>query len=255
MIAIISDIHGNYDALTAVLDKIDELGVNGIICLGDIVGYGPEPEACVDTVRDRCAVCLCGNHDAALIYGAEDFNPVARASIEFHRHMLMPGPEAGPSDEKVQRWQFVKNLQFRHLHENWLFVHASPRNPVTEYLRKIDVLLGLRNKLGENFKEVDWLGFIGHTHRPGVITQDIRFYDPDELNGVYDPEPRRKAIINVGSVGQPRDGDWRACFVTVTDEGQVRYHRVEYDVDAAVEKIVAAAGIDHSLADRLRRGK
>jgi len=256
MIAIISDIHANFDALRAVLDEIDRLKPDSIICLGDIVGYGPQPRACVDEVRKRCDVTLCGNHDFALIYGAEDFNPVARASIEYHRHLLMPRPDSGASQQERQdRWQFIKDLPFRHVRDEQMFVHASPRNPVSEYLRKIDVLLGLRKKLGENFKEVDWLCFIGHTHRPGIITQDLRFYEPDEVDGVFVPERHKKAIINVGSVGQPRDGDWRPCFVTVHEDGVVHYHRVEYDVEAVVEKVAAAPGIDHSMADRLRSGK
>ena len=256
MIAIISDIHANYDALKAVLAEIDRLGAERIICLGDIVGYGPQPVACVDEVRRRCEVTVCGNHDAALIYGADDFNAVARSSLDYHRHLLMPRPDGGGNtEERRERWEFLKKLRRRYVQDESLFVHGSPRNPVSEYLRKIDVLLGLRDKIGGNFQEIDWLCFIGHTHRPVVITQDMRFLDPDQLDGAYEPEYRRKAIINVGSVGQPRDGDWRACFVTVDDNGRVRYHRVEYDVDATVEKVAATPGIDHSLAERLRQGK
>jgi diadenosine tetraphosphatase ApaH/serine/threonine PP2A family protein phosphatase len=256
MIAVISDIHANYDALQAVMAEIDRLHVKDIICLGDLVGYGPEPVRCVDEVRTRCQVTLCGNHDFGLIYGAEDFNPVARSTIEYHRQLVMPrAASGGPQKERQERWQFLKALPFRHTRDDRLFVHASPRNPVVEYLRKIDVLLGLRQKLGENFEEVDWLCFIGHTHRPGVITQDMKFLVPEELDGVFRPERRKKAIINVGSVGQPRDGDWRACFVTVDDDGVVQYRRVEYDVDAVVEKVAAAPGIDRSLAERLRTGK
>jgi len=256
MIAIISDIHANYDALKAVLAEIDRLGAESIICLGDIVGYGPQPIACVDEVRARCEVTVCGNHDAALIYGADDFNAVARSSLDYHRHLLMPRPDGGGDMEKRrERWEFLKKLRRRYVQDERLFVHGSPRNPVAEYLRKIDVLLGLRDKIGGNFQEIDWLCFIGHTHRPGVITQDMRFLDPGQLDGVYEPEYRRKAIINVGSVGQPRDGDWRACFATVDENNLVRYHRVEYDVDATAEKVAATPGIDHSLAERLRQGK
>ena len=134
-------------------------------------------------------------------------------------------------------------------------MHGAPRNPVTEYLRKIDVLLGMNKKLTENFQQVDWLCFIGHTHRPGVITPDMRFLEPGEMRGVFEPRPRQKAIINVGSVGQPRDGDWRACFVTFEEGGRVRFHRVEYDIDSVVAKMRATGTIDDSLADRLRRGK
>jgi len=146
-------------------------------------------------------------------------------------------------------------MPYRHVRGEFLFVHGAPRNPVTEYLRKIDVLLGMNKKLTENFQQVDWLCFIGHTHRPGVITPDMRFLEPGEMRGVFEPKPRQKAIINVGSVGQPRDGDWRACFVTFEEGGRVRFHRVEYDIDSVVAKIRATGSIDDSLADRLRRGR
>jgi len=249
MIALISDVHANYGALRAVLERIDELGADSVLSLGDLVGYGPEPVACVDEVRRRCSVTLCGNHDYALVYGADDFSDLARSSVEQHRRLLMPRLNEGSDGGGMQdRWRFLKSMPFRYVRDGWLFVHASPRNPVTEYLRKMDVLLGMTDKMSENFRQVDWLCFIGHTHQPGVITRDVRFYEPEELHNVFVPRPHEKAIINVGSVGQPRDGDWRACFATMDDDGVVRYHRVEYDVESA------AAGVDHAMADRLRRG-
>jgi len=256
MIAVISDVHGNYDALEAVLAEIDRLQCEAIICLGDMVGYGPEPVRCVDEVRRRCEVILCGNHDYALVYGDPSFSQSAKASLEAHRRMLMPRPGAGELDrDRQERWDFMKSLPYRHVRDETLFVHASPRNPVGEYLRKIDVLLGMNRKIIENFKQVDWLCFIGHTHRPGIITPDMKFVEPSELGNVYHPTPHHKAIINVGSVGQPRDNDWRACFVTIEDDGTVRYHRVEYDLAHAIARIEATPGIDNSLADRLRQGR
>jgi len=254
MIAIISDVHGNREALEAVFQELDRLKPDAVICLGDNVGYGPEPIECIDAVRRRCAVTVCGNHDFALIYGANGFSPVARASIEYHRSIIMPRPDQDDADRR-ERWQFLKGMPYRHVRGEFLFVHGAPRNPVTEYLRKIDVLLGMNKKLTENFQQVDWLCFIGHTHRPGVITPDMRFLEPGEMRGVFEPKPRQKAIINVGSVGQPRDGDWRACFVTFEEGGRVRFHRVEYDIDSVVAKMRATGTIDDSLADRLRRGK
>jgi len=258
MIAILSDIHANYDALQAVLEQIDRLRPETIICLGDIVGYGPEPVACVDEVRKRCTVTLCGNHDFALIYGANDFTALAQASIERHRKLMMPHPGDGAeATRKRERWAFLKGLPYRHAHDHRLMVHASPRNPVVEYLRKVDVLLGLGDKIKDNFRQMDWICFIGHTHQPGIITRDMKFLEPAEIGGVYAAQPHQKAIINVGSVGQPRDGDWRACFVTVDDHAVVRYHRVEYDVENAASKMaaLAAAGVDDSLPERLRRGR
>ena len=254
-IAVISDIHGNYTALEAVLAAIDRLEPESIICLGDIVGYGPEPVRCIDAVRRRCAVTLCGNHDYALIHGAEDFNSMARNSIDQHRAAMMPDPEAGGEDEERRlRWEFLKGLPPRHVRGTWLFVHGAPRDPIVEYLRRMDVLLGMDDKISENFALIEWLCFVGHTHRPGVITQDIKFYTPAALGGEFLPLPGQKAIINVGSVGQPRDKDPRACFVTVSADGSVRYHRVEYDVEAVVADIKATPGSHPMLAQRLRRG-
>ncbi|NLW50496.1 MAG: metallophosphoesterase [Candidatus Brocadiaceae bacterium] len=257
MIAVISDIHANYDALEAVLTEIDRLRPDRVICLGDIVGYGPEPAACVDAVRERCEVTVCGNHDYAVIYGANDFSPPARASIERHRRSLMPRVQAGDLDrERQERWEFLKTLPYRHVHDSWLFVHAAPRNPVVEYLRKVDVMLDMTQKIAENFRQMDWLCFIGHTHQPGIILPEMKFLAPEELeDGIYRPEHHSKAIINVGSVGQPRDGDWRACFVTVQDDGLVRYHRVAYDLDRAVARMAESPYGDPALAERLRRAR
>jgi diadenosine tetraphosphatase ApaH/serine/threonine PP2A family protein phosphatase len=255
MIAIISDIHANHDALLAVLAKIEELAPDEVLCLGDVVGYGPEPVRCLDLVRERCELTLCGNHDFALIYGANDFSPMASACLDLHRSEIMPRFGAEPGNEALrERWEFLKSLPYRHVREDWLMVHAAPRNPVIEYIRKVDVVLGMSEKISENFKLVDWLAFIGHTHQPGVITRKMKFYTPEELDDVYAPQVHEKAIINVGSVGQPRDGDPRACFVTVEEDGTVHYHRVAYDVEKTARKL-ELAGMNPALAERLRRGR
>jgi diadenosine tetraphosphatase ApaH/serine/threonine PP2A family protein phosphatase len=255
MIAVISDIHANLEALCAVLEELDALAPEFTVCLGDIVGYGPDPVACIDAVRRRCKVTLCGNHDFALVYGTFDFTPAARDRIEQHRRLVMPRPSLPGADrDRQDRWDWLKNLPHRYVRADMLFVHGAPRNPVVEYLRKMDVLLGLADKFAENFRQVDWLCFVGHTHQPGVITPEMRHYAPEELGGSFAAEPHQKAIINVGSVGQPRDGDWRSCFVTVEEDGLVRWHRVAYDVDRAATKM-AAAGSNGGLAERLRRGR
>ena len=256
MIAVISDIHANYDALEAVLAEIDRLGAEQIICLGDIVGYGPEPAPCVEAVRERCDVALCGNHDYAVIYGANDFSAPARASLARHRRSLMPRLQAGDLDkDRQERWDFLKGLPYRHVRESWLFVHAAPRNPVVEYLRKIDVMLDMTQKVAENFRQMDWLCFIGHTHQPGIILPEMKFLSPEDVDGSYHPEAHHKAIINVGSVGQPRDGDWRACFATLEIDGTVTYHRVAYDLEQAVSKMRESPNGDPALAERLRRAR
>lgn len=253
-LAIISDIHANHLALDAVLKEIESLQPRAVLCLGDIVGYGPRPVRCLDAVRSKCIVTLCGNHDFGLVYGAEDFNPVAEAALRYHRGLIMPRQNQQDTERK-ERWEFLSHLPHRYVRGSWLFVHGSPRNPIVEYLRKLDVMLDMEDKLAENFKLFEWLCFIGHTHRPGVITADMEFLEPEELDMVFTPKPHRKYIINVGSVGQPRDKDLRACFVTVSEEGTVHYHRVEYDVDAIASQIEATPVLDPSLARRLREGK
>src|SRR5262249_33553517 len=110
-----------------------------------------------------------------------------------------------------------------------------------------------QRKMDRIFNLVKHWCFQGHTHIPGVFTQDFHFYSPEEINGIYELETP-KALINVGSVGQPRDGDWRACYVTL-DGNIVRFRRVEYDVETTVQKIYEIDDIDHFLGDRLRRGR
>ncbi len=255
-LAIISDIHANYAALRAVLQEIDRLEPDAVICLGDIVGYGPDPLRCVDDVRARCLVSLCGNHDFAMVYGAEQFNPVARAALRFHRGALMPRPgDSEKARNRVHRWDYLKHLSHRHVRDEMLFVHGSPRNPIMEYLRKIDVLMGMEDKFAENFELVQWLCFIGHTHRPGVITPDMRFITPQDVDFVYAPRRGHKAIINVGSVGQPRDGDTRASFASIAPDGRIHFHRVQYDVEATARQVQATPGLHPTLAARLRQGK
>jgi diadenosine tetraphosphatase ApaH/serine/threonine PP2A family protein phosphatase len=251
MIAIISDIHANREAFEAVIEEINILRPQKVICLGDVVGYGPDPAWCIDAVQKTCQVVIGGNHDFALIYGATQFSENAGASIRFHRQILMPRMEGSPEDErKAERWNFLKGLPHRHVEDGMLFVHGSPRNPVNEYLRDRDCLLKMNKKLTENFELVEWLCFIGHTHSPGVITGEFKFVRPEHYWRV---EPGKKAIINVGSVGQPRDGDCRACFVTL-DGPEVHFIRVEYDVEKTAQKIEASGGLKSDFADRLRKG-
>jgi diadenosine tetraphosphatase ApaH/serine/threonine PP2A family protein phosphatase len=256
MIAIISDIHANSDALARVMARIQEMGVTDVLCLGDIVGYGGDPEACIDQIEKTCQISLCGNHDYALIYGAHDFNQSALDAINYHRHRLIPRLDGSDKDAaRVRRWQYLKGLAFRHVEDNCLFVHGSPRDPIHEYIMESDVRWGLERKLREILELIDWLCFVGHTHRPCVITQQLEFLTADQLEQTYKPEPGQKAIINVGSVGQPRDGDTRASFVTVDDDRTVHWHRVEYDVEGACKKIEKSGILDESCAERLRVGR
>lgn len=238
---ILSDIHSNLEALTAVLADAGDERIDEVICLGDFVGYGANPAECVDMIRSLPSVeAVLGNHDAAVIdvTQRELFNPVARAGIihseaklqESHRKYLNELPLV--LDSKP----------------GFVAVHASPYKPeawvyVVEPLEAADAFHAMTSPLA----------FIGHTHFPAVYTNDglARSFSPvDDI--VVDE--KQKTMINVGSVGQPRDGDPRAAYVIYDDDAKsVRIRRVDYDIDAAAAKILEA-GLPQMLAERLYRG-
>jgi diadenosine tetraphosphatase ApaH/serine/threonine PP2A family protein phosphatase len=248
--AIISDLHSNMEALGAVLARLDREGIERILCLGDVVGYGPDPEHCIDTVMERCELTLCGNHDEALMRGAHDFNPVARQVIEYNRRMLKPSLLAGSA--RRTRWKFLEGLPVSHTEGDFLMVHGSPRDPIHEYIMKTDVIF-VPDKIRDVFDRFRGLCFIGHTHFPGVFTDDLRFRDPSQLDYVYEWQGE-KAIVNVGSVGQPRDGDPRASCVIVEDH-LVRFLRTDYDIATVQRKIYDNPNIPDLCAARLEVGK
>jgi hypothetical protein len=212
--AIISDIHSNLLALEAVLADIQQQKVDAIVCLGDICGYGPEPIQCVDKVRAVAQWTLMGNHDEALFVEPRDFGKNARLAIEWQKSVLEPKMDASQADE--ERWYWLHNLVPRRAEKNVLFVHASPREPLYEYVLKEDFAdsgLGPPEKAVEIFRSMDWLCFCGHSHRPGVVAEDFHWYRPEELgNYMHVLKPGCKTLINVGSVGQPRDGITWACY-------------------------------------------
>ncbi len=253
-LALISDIHSNIEALTAVLRDIDKHAIERIICLGDIIGYGANPRECVDLVASRCEGCLCGNHDQAVLYEPTNFNVGAERACFWTRKLL----EEEPEQEHIERrWDFIGHLPIRLEMEDMLFVHASPRKPVNEYLFSEDVYTN-PSKITENFRRMDSFEtcFVGHTHVPGVFLDDPYFDPPEEL-----PEPRiyplgeEKAIINVGSVGQPRDRDPRASYAIINADNEVEFHRVEYDIQSAMQKIQAVPELDDFLGTRLVEGR
>ncbi|HLU47145.1 MAG TPA: metallophosphoesterase family protein, partial [Planctomycetota bacterium] len=160
-VAFISDIHGNLEALTAVLRDIDRRKVDEIYCLGDIVGYGPDPVACVDAVRARASVVICGNHDEALIRGALGFNQVAREAIEWTRMLLRPRVFRPRS---FARWRFLGTLPLIAQRHGWLLVHGSPRDPTSEYVLPRHVAWSPPGMFDEIFSAFESLCFVGHTH-------------------------------------------------------------------------------------------
>jgi predicted phosphodiesterase len=254
--AIISDIHGNLEALQAVTRDIEEEGIKRIICLGDVIGYGPNPVECADISREFDVV-LCGNHEWATVFEPVGFHATARRALKWTSRRLKPRWYS--LGGKVRRWRFIKRLPKQYKEKRFLFVHGSPRSPVDEYILRSDVdeVLGENSpKVVEAFQHTDWITFIGHSHTPGIITEDAKYIETGSLEGGrFKFDPAKKYIVNVGSVGQPRDRNWLACYTLFApDKGEIEYRRLVYDVDKTLEKIKKIADIDNSLGERLKIG-
>ncbi len=253
MIAFISDIHANLPALTAVLADIASVGtVDRIYCLGDVIGYGPEPLACFDLVASRCKLILMGNHEHAVIYGAFGFHAAAKRAIDWTREELQ---QISPPARRKAVWELLENLPVRHEIDDVLLVHGSPRDPVMEYVLESDLWEGADpEKIDQIFASIRRLCFVGHTHRPGVFTSDRCFLAAGEISDGFDISDGARYLINVGSVGQPRDRDVRACYALFSGDA-VYFRRVAYDIDAVAEKVRAIPALDQRFADRLYRGE
>ncbi len=245
--AIVSDIHGNLAALQAVLADIKEQGCEQIVCLGDVVGYGPKPAECVDIVETFDA-CILGNHDLAALFDPEGFSNTAEKAILWTRKQIESGDDQASC---LRRLNFLAHLPRTRREGNVMFVHGSVRNPINEYVFPEDVYN--RRKMEKLFSMIQHVCFQGHTHVPGAFTSDMMFQRPDEMNLSFQLGPE-KAMINVGSVGQPRDGDWRSCYV-IFEEPWIHFRRVEYPIDETVEAIHAIGDLDPFLGDRLRDGR
>jgi len=258
MFAIISDIHSNLEALTTVLADIEKRGIKKIYCLGDIVGYGPNPKDCLDLVIQKTQACVMGNHDYAILYEPANFNLGAERASFWTRSQL-EGEES--AEKRHNRWSYLGKQQMRWAMTAELggepatleFVHASPRRPINEYLFPDDVYT-TPAKITAQFDRVKQICFIGHTHLPGVFLDDPDFYSPEELDYVYPIVPDERAIINVGSVGQPRDKDNRTCYVYV-EENNVHFVRLDYDYKTTQKKIYDIPELDNFEADRLGEGR
>jgi diadenosine tetraphosphatase ApaH/serine/threonine PP2A family protein phosphatase len=251
--AIISDIHSNLEALQAVLRDIERHNVDEIYCLGDVVGYGPNPCECLDLAM-KCQVVLLGNHDQGAMWDPDGFNPPAERAIFWTREQL-EAPIAN-RQLKEKRWDFLNERPRSHRENGFLFVHGSARNPLNEYVFPEDIYN--QRKMERIFALVDRYCFQGHTHVPGVFTEQLpeelyQFHSPEEIDHIYRLDGR-KTLCNVGSVGQPRDGNPRACYVLLDDE-TIRFRRVEYDVEATVKKIYAVPDLENFLGERLREGR
>ena len=243
MYAVISDIHGNLEALEAVLRDVPD-GIERIYCLGDVVGYGANPNECCGLVRSYEMPTISGNHDLAVTDLSTDlawFNPVAAAAIEWTREQL--------TEENTH---FLRTLSRTMQEGGILFVHGSVRDP-DEYIVNAAVARENLAALKKKYPDVQ-VCFFGHTHVKAIAPSPN---GPITGSGALDLTSGGPYLVNPGSVGQPRDGDTFASYVLVEeapDGARVAYHFVEYDVAKAQAKI-RAAGLPAMLADRLAYGR
>lgn len=243
-VAVLSDIHSNRQGLEAVFAAVEEAAVDEVWCLGDMVGYGADPDACTELVRERCATCLVGNHDLAVL-GALDiatFSEAAATAVEWTR-----------GNVARETLEFLSSLYPAGSREGVGLFHASPRDPIWEYVLSTD-----QAEAGFEAQE-QRVGLIGHSHialfftRSGArrgYAQGAQATDAAEVE-IAEGE----WMLNPGSVGQPRDGDPRAAWLELdTEAWTARYHRVPYDIEGAAAAILEA-GLPPALAERLEVGR
>lgn len=231
-VAILSDIHGNLEALTTALELIKERAIEKMFCLGDTVGYGASPNECLDLVKANAEAILLGNHDEAALNLSltENFNPFARVAAEWTSRRL--------TDEHKE---LIKSFPYTYHSDGMLFVHSSPYQP-----REWHYILSAADALTNFPSFSEPICFVGHSHVPGVFCEDI--WSREVTAG-------KKCIVNVGSIGQPRDYDPRLSFgIFDTVEWKFELVRAEYDVETAAGKI-RKEGLPRSLADRLLEGR
>ncbi|HNY31809.1 MAG TPA: metallophosphoesterase family protein [Fibrobacteria bacterium] len=221
---IYSDIHGNLEALQAVLDSMNALGVKKRICLGDLVGYCANPNECIDLIREQSDMVILGNHDSVALgrESSENFNFYARRAIEWTRENLTP-----------KSMEFLQKLSYMENEGELCFVHASPRSPadwyyVTSLDDAVDAFSFFRQRIC----------FVGHTHWPVIVVMEGEqsFRICDTLS--YTLEKGQRMLVNVGSVGQPRDRNPQACWaICDSDTLSVEIVRVSYDIAKAQKKM------------------
>ena len=247
--AIISDLHSNLEAVTAVLEDIKSQGVEEIYCLGDVIGYGPNPNE-VLSLSEKFIITIIGNHDEAVLSGKEleNFNPVAAEAALWTKDEISH-PRVS-HELSAQNRRYLENMRKRVKKGHFLFSHGSAISN-TEYIVSY-------YDTSESFKYMEQneikVCFVGHTHRPGIFIEgrfSMLSWDADDFHSI---EENKKMIVNVGSVGQPRDENRKASYVIVDDK-RVFYRRVKYDVDKTIKKIYAIKRLNNYLGNRLKSKK
>jgi predicted phosphodiesterase len=245
-IAFISDIHSNLEALQAVIDEIDKENISLIINLGDLVGYNANPRECVDLIRERQIISIQGNHDRAATHlkFAMGFNILAYQAVVWSAKTLIP-----------KHKRFLKKLEHtRVLWDRYLLFHGAPGNP-DAYIFYLFQAKKVFNYIRKKTAGVR-IGFFGHTHKRAVWQRDVR----GKISNIEIPEdsllldPEQMYLINPGSVGQPRQKNWKASYlIFATEPDTIRFRSVAYDLHSAQAKI-RQAGLPEYLADRLAAG-
>lgn len=238
-IALFGDIHANWEALESVLADADEQGCDSYVCLGDVVGYNADPVKCLEKIREMGCPVVKGNHDedAGGEHSLEMMNPTAAEALQWTRDQL-----SAEQREWLARMRMVRQV------EDFTIVHSTLDQPnVWNYVtNKFDAM----SNFSYQFTQVC---FHGHTHVPRVFVRGTRVQEaaPD----IVAIEPGIKYFINAGSVGQPRDGEWKASYcIYDTDNKTVTFRRLEYDIETTQKKILDA-GLPKILADRLAQGR
>jgi diadenosine tetraphosphatase ApaH/serine/threonine PP2A family protein phosphatase len=257
-LAILSDIHANINAFDAVLEDISRNGgADKLYCLGDVIGYGPTPQPCLQLARRTFELILAGNHEHALVHGAKDFNDMALRAINWTRAQFIQDYQTA-TPEQLDNWGFFCQLTSQHVEGSMQFVHGAPQDPVDEYILPMDIDPENRRygpKLQKAFELTPWVTFCGHSHFPGAYCEDGSYISPTLQKDVRMTLQRtKKYIINVGSVGQPRDGDNRACYA-IFENGMLTWRRVHYDIQDMYNRVFAVAALDPVLGERLFRGE
>ena len=237
--AIFGDIHANLEAFQTVLEDARTQGATDFVCLGDMVGYNADPIACLELVRDLQCPVVKGNHDEQASENSEltYFNPLAARAIQWTRDQLSSAHK-----------DWLRALKFSRLVRNFTIVHATLDSPASWGY----IISDLDASASFSYQHTQ-VCFYGHTHVPRAFVRDVRVNElpPDSLTIV----PGKKYFINAGSVGQPRDEDWRASYVLYSpNEQKVEWRRLEYDISTAQAKIIAA-GLPERLATRLSEGR
>lgn len=248
MDAVISDIHGNLEALEVVLDEIRQLGATRVICLGDLIGYGPDSLACFRR-SVNWDVVIAGEWDRAIVeHDPAQWNAVINKHIEWlHNQFCL-------ASDSAALFRILRSLRPAFAENGRLFVHGTPQD-VREWIFPEDVYQVQKlNRIAEQFDDAC---ICGHSHIPGIFRRTNEWkWEFLQLveNEPYEIKHGQKTIITAGSVGQPRDNDPRTSFLTI-DAGCIRFHRVPYDVMRTVSKIHANPEIDNLHGDRLLVGR